>query len=250
AMNDQARTEQVGGAQDKAHEPEPAVPNPSSSLTLSSVEYGNQFINENPDVSITDILKDSTEIEIQSMVDVPIHQEDPVVQRTPLIDTVILMIPKRSTPTPTPPTTEAQVTNVSESDSSSKVVQRISELEKKSSSTAANSLTEYKLKNKLFDMMQKSGSFKEHEKNLDLYNTLIFSIDLNEAIAKDETIHEAAMETEEPVEDIAINVEEQLQDDDAPKQDNSIWFKQDAVVRPETPDLDWHKELNADDAPK
>ncbi|GKC88682.1 hypothetical protein Tco_1149331 [Tanacetum coccineum] len=136
-------------------------------LTLSSTEYGNQFLNENLDVSITDILKDATGIEIQSM----------------------------STPTPTPPTTETQVTNVSESDFSSQVVQRLSELEKKveplskinhakSSSISTDSFTEYKLKNKLFDMMQKSGSFLEHVKHLDLYNALISSIGFDDAIAK------------------------------------------------------------------
>ncbi|GKE32800.1 hypothetical protein Tco_1452122 [Tanacetum coccineum] len=76
---DQAMNEQAGGVQAKSHVLEPAVPNPNSSLTLSSAECGNQFINANPDVSITDILKDTTEIEIQSMVDVPIYQEDPIV---------------------------------------------------------------------------------------------------------------------------------------------------------------------------
>ncbi|GKF68951.1 hypothetical protein Tco_0198630, partial [Tanacetum coccineum] len=34
----------------------------------------------------------SAKLEIQSMVDVPIHQEDPAVQRTPLIDIVISMV--------------------------------------------------------------------------------------------------------------------------------------------------------------
>ncbi|GKC17568.1 retrovirus-related pol polyprotein from transposon TNT 1-94, partial [Tanacetum coccineum] len=48
-------------------------------------------------------------LEIQSMVDVPIHQEDPTVQRTPLIDTVISMVTDKKTSTPTPPTTQAQV---------------------------------------------------------------------------------------------------------------------------------------------
>ncbi|GJV15771.1 hypothetical protein Tco_1361094 [Tanacetum coccineum] len=81
----------------------------TTSLTVSSAEY----------------------IEIQSMVDVPIHQADPVVQRTRLIDTVISMVIEKSTPTPPPPTTQAQVTNVFKSDSSSKFEQRISELEKK-----------------------------------------------------------------------------------------------------------------------
>ncbi|GJU45007.1 hypothetical protein Tco_1202273 [Tanacetum coccineum] len=43
------------------------------------------------------------------MVDVPIHQEDPAVQRTLLIDTVTSMVTDKSASTPTPPTTQAQV---------------------------------------------------------------------------------------------------------------------------------------------
>ncbi|GJZ50999.1 retrovirus-related pol polyprotein from transposon TNT 1-94 [Tanacetum coccineum] len=50
-----------------------------------------------------------TELKIQSMVDVPIQQEDPAVQRTPLIDTVISMVTEKTASTPTPPTTQAQV---------------------------------------------------------------------------------------------------------------------------------------------
>ncbi|GKE81071.1 hypothetical protein Tco_1551071, partial [Tanacetum coccineum] len=128
-----------------------------------------------------------------------------------------------------------------------------------------------------------------HEKHLDLYNALIGSIHLDEAIAKgeidptkdsepskdkdqsgsskagkppskpsltdksvntEETVHEVAMEADETikVEDDVVNVEEQPQNDAALKQDNSIWFKQDA--RPETPDPEWHKVPNADDAPE
>ncbi|GKE42504.1 hypothetical protein Tco_1469788 [Tanacetum coccineum] len=52
--------------------------------------------------------------------DVPIHQEDTTVQRTLLINTVILMVTENTTSTPTPPTTQAQVTNGSKSVSSSK----------------------------------------------------------------------------------------------------------------------------------
>ncbi|GJW53214.1 hypothetical protein Tco_0097299 [Tanacetum coccineum] len=155
------------------------------------------------------------------MVDVPIHQEDPVVQRTRLIYTVISMVTEKSTPTPPPPTTETQATPASESDMSLKFEQRLLELEKKvellpkavldfvkqrmestvrdvlqknpinlfkpsSSSTSINSFTEYELKNMLYDKMQKSGSFSEHEKHLDLYNALIGSINLDKAIAKGE----------------------------------------------------------------
>ncbi|GJV76138.1 hypothetical protein Tco_1507722 [Tanacetum coccineum] len=66
-----------------------------------------------------------------SMVYVPIYQEDPVVQRTPLIDTVFSMVTKKTTSTPTPPTTQAQVTNVSESNSPIKFEAKILDLEKK-----------------------------------------------------------------------------------------------------------------------
>ncbi|GJU67783.1 hypothetical protein Tco_1254042 [Tanacetum coccineum] len=47
--------------------------------------------------------------EIQSMVDVPIHQEDLAVQRTPLIDPVISMVTEKTASTPTPPITQAHV---------------------------------------------------------------------------------------------------------------------------------------------
>ncbi|GJS50313.1 hypothetical protein Tco_0600434 [Tanacetum coccineum] len=60
---------QAGGEQVNVQVPELAAPNTSSSLTLSSAEY-----------------------KIQSMVDVPIHQEDTVVQGTLLVDIVISMV--------------------------------------------------------------------------------------------------------------------------------------------------------------
>ncbi|GJU29614.1 hypothetical protein Tco_1173203 [Tanacetum coccineum] len=57
----------------------------------------------------TNLTLSSVELEIQSMVDVRIHQEELVVQRTLLIDPVILMVTKKTTSTPTPPTTQAHV---------------------------------------------------------------------------------------------------------------------------------------------
>ncbi|GJU05644.1 hypothetical protein Tco_1122074 [Tanacetum coccineum] len=68
---------------------------------------------------------------IQSMMDVPIYQEDPAVQRTPLFDIAISMVTEKTTSKPTPLTTQAEVTNVSESVSSLKFEQRPTELEKK-----------------------------------------------------------------------------------------------------------------------
>ncbi|GJU50287.1 retrovirus-related pol polyprotein from transposon TNT 1-94 [Tanacetum coccineum] len=57
----------------------------------------------------TSLTLSSAKLEIQSMVDVPIHQEDPIVQRTPLIDTVISMVTDKTSSTATPLTTQAQV---------------------------------------------------------------------------------------------------------------------------------------------
>ncbi|GJY27297.1 hypothetical protein Tco_0788638 [Tanacetum coccineum] len=57
----------------------------------------------------TSLTLSSAKLETQSMVDVPIHQEDPVVQRTLLVDTVTLMVIDKTASIPTPPNTQAQV---------------------------------------------------------------------------------------------------------------------------------------------
>ncbi|GJW08933.1 hypothetical protein Tco_1571356 [Tanacetum coccineum] len=57
----------------------------------------------------TSLTLSSAKLEIQSMVDVPIHYEDAAIQRTPLIDTIISMVTDKIASTPTPPTTQAQV---------------------------------------------------------------------------------------------------------------------------------------------
>ncbi|GKD50595.1 hypothetical protein Tco_1279571 [Tanacetum coccineum] len=57
----------------------------------------------------TNLTLSSAKLETQSMVDVPIHQEDPAVQRTSLIDTVTSMVTDKTASTPIPPTTQDQV---------------------------------------------------------------------------------------------------------------------------------------------
>nr|GEY39894.1 hypothetical protein [Tanacetum cinerariifolium] len=54
----------------------------------------------------------------------------------------------------------------------------------KSSSTPTDTLSEYELKHKLYDMMHKSQSFLAHDKHLDLYNTLMNSMAVDESAAK------------------------------------------------------------------
>ncbi|GKC93885.1 hypothetical protein Tco_1159327 [Tanacetum coccineum] len=270
-VDDQAGMEQAKGEQAKVKVPNLVVPNLSSSLTLSFAEYDNQFINENPDVSITNILKDTTKIEIQSMVEVPIHQEDPVVQRTLLVDIDILMIPKK----------------LSELEKKVKVLSKVNHAKAIEESVQANAINE--VKNQLPKLLPKAVSdfvqpeWKEQfmgeidptkvlkkrrhdDKDKDLSadaekgkkkrrrkdskpskdKEIAGSLKkgkapsqpstIDKTVNADETIHEAAMEIEEPVADNVINVEEQTQDDAAPKRDTSIWFKQDVIVRPETLD--------------
>nr|GEW95839.1 hypothetical protein [Tanacetum cinerariifolium] len=199
-VDDQAGMEQVVGEKAKVQVLDPAVLNPSFSLTLSSAEYGNHFINENPDLLINDILKDRTKSEITSMVDVPIRQEDHVVQRTLLVDIVISIITEKSTPTPPPPTKKTQATLASKSDPS---------------------LKQYAIP---------STRLYFHSPPIPLEAVKVLEeIVLEVAMGADETI--------KVVDDVA-NIKERPQDDATLKQDNSMWFKQDA--RLETPDPEWH----------
>ncbi|GJS87934.1 hypothetical protein Tco_0770570 [Tanacetum coccineum] len=245
-VDDQDGMEQARGEKAKVQVPDSAVPNPSSSLTLSSAEYGNMFINENLYVSINDILKDISEPEIQSMVDVD-HAD--VIEES--IQANVFNEVKNQLPKLLPQVVSDFVKPRMEStvrDGPQK--NPINLFKSSSSSTSIDSFTKYELKNMLYDKMQKSGSFNEHEKHLDLYNALIGSIHIDEAIAKGEidltkvlkniihddkdedppaedTVPKVAMGADETMkfEDDVVNVEEQPQDDVALKQDNSIWFK-------------------------
>ncbi|GKD30515.1 hypothetical protein Tco_1241293 [Tanacetum coccineum] len=66
-MDEQAKIEQPRKVQSDVLEPQVEklpVQLISSSLTLSSAKYGNQFINDNLDVSLTDVLKELVEAEV------------------------------------------------------------------------------------------------------------------------------------------------------------------------------------------
>ncbi|GJT79681.1 retrovirus-related pol polyprotein from transposon TNT 1-94 [Tanacetum coccineum] len=107
---------------------EPKNNSGSSSNSLSGYD------DEVQDVSSDDENEDDENKDDAEVAEKQAGNEQPVelsVQRTPLIDIVISMVTEKTTSTPTPPTTQAQVTNVSESDTSLKFEQRFSELEKK-----------------------------------------------------------------------------------------------------------------------
>ncbi|GJT74193.1 hypothetical protein Tco_1040918 [Tanacetum coccineum] len=86
-----------------AEEPKPEATKVSSSLTLSSAEFMNQFLNDNPDVNVNEVLKYPVEPEVQSMVDIPVQQAKLVEQRPPLVDTTVTLIPDTITVSPTKP---------------------------------------------------------------------------------------------------------------------------------------------------
>ncbi|GJY84507.1 hypothetical protein Tco_0497883 [Tanacetum coccineum] len=249
------------------------------------------------------------------MVDVPIRHEDPVIQRTSLVDIVISMVTEQSTPTPPPTTTEVQLSEVDHAEAIEEFIQAnvINEVKNqlpkllpksvsdyvqpkmeitvrdvlqknpinlfKPSSKPADSSTKYELKNMLYDKMhlkkrRHDDKDKDHSADAEKGKKKRRRKDSEPSKDKDtagsskkgkasyqpskidksmnahETIQEAAIETEELVQENVINAEEQPKDDVAPKQDNSIWFKQDVVIRSETPYPEWHKEPNADDAPE
>ncbi|GJW80324.1 hypothetical protein Tco_0144299 [Tanacetum coccineum] len=242
-----AKDDQAGALISVTQKEKPELPPTRSSLSLSS-DYGNQFLNVSSDVSMVGIVKEIVDIEINSLLDIPVQQEIPRVQQTPLLDVLVSVIPTMTTPTPstTPPTTEAQATIVSTTEPSPTMLLRLSELEKKveayskvdhsevfeefvqanvrnkvrnqlpkamseffeprlertvrdvlkkflptllkssTSSTFIDSFTEYELKNMVYNKMQKCRLYHTHEKHLDIYNVLIRSIGLDEAIAKGE----------------------------------------------------------------
>ncbi|GJT41835.1 hypothetical protein Tco_0941700 [Tanacetum coccineum] len=94
------------------HHNSPSIFHPSLVQDVSSNEEnkdGEKVVEKQVGNVQTSLTLSSAEHEIQSMVDVPIHQEDPIVQRTTLIHTFILMVTEKTTSTPSPPITQAQV---------------------------------------------------------------------------------------------------------------------------------------------
>nr|GFC03966.1 hypothetical protein [Tanacetum cinerariifolium] len=164
-----------------------AIPYPNSCLTLSSAEYGNQFINNNPDVSLNDVLKDPAEIEIQSMVEEKTIQTPHSRRKTKVI------LNKSKKP-------KAQV-------DSDDILKRLTRLEKKNiflkdvpdfdkikQEKAAkqsmlkystkpfdeSSLKEYDQKDKLIKLLMKSKSYNTHPAHMKLYDALMHSLRVDE----------------------------------------------------------------------
>ncbi|GJW32156.1 hypothetical protein Tco_0052188 [Tanacetum coccineum] len=162
-MTDQDRIEQPENVQAKESIPEPqveqpAVPHPSFSQTLSSAKYGNQFINDNPEVLLTDVLKEP-EAEVQSLVDVLVLQHKLAEQRPPLVDT----ISRFNLPEAIDKSVQTHLKNI---------------LPKDVPDFAT--LDEYDQKDKLLKMTRTSKSYNKHPTHRALYDALMQSLIIDE----------------------------------------------------------------------
>ncbi|GJV55731.1 hypothetical protein Tco_1456736 [Tanacetum coccineum] len=197
---DDARKEQEAKDQDLVEEnviEQTTIPPSSPSHTLSYAKYGNQLLYENVVISMNDILQDPIETQTQSMVDVPIQEDNPVVQETQLVDVVIILkklkkpeekvdakgVLKRLMKLEKKVEAMSKIDHTKEIDKSvqahiknvlPKAVPDFGKIKQekdakknmpKSSTTLKfneNSLKEYDLKNDLLSLMMKSKSFKTH----------------------------------------------------------------------------------------
>ncbi|GKA70860.1 hypothetical protein Tco_0776999 [Tanacetum coccineum] len=269
AMDEQAGIDQLGKVQAKVSVPDPQVEKPatqllSTSLTLSSAEYGNQFINDNPDVSLTNVLKDLAEIEILSMVDAPIHQEDPAVQRPRLVDTVISIIIEKKTALPKqqPPQTQPKRSKTKlilkklkkpkKQVDDDVILKRVTRLENKVKATskidhskAINKSVQAHLKKVLptyasdFDENDMGNQFddpptqkkrrhndEDPSADADKETKKRRLLDTKESSKKN---NDQAVDVEESIGDNVVGVEDPTQEDADANLEKSKWFKQDVV---------------------
>ncbi|GKE70153.1 hypothetical protein Tco_1528225, partial [Tanacetum coccineum] len=172
-MPDSEKADEEMADAEKDNKEKPKLPPSSSSLSLSS-DYGNQFLNVSSDVSLVGTVKETSDTEINSLLDIPVQQEMHHVQQTPLLDVIVSMIP-----TMTP---------------KSKLLHKVDPSEVIEESVQANVRNE--VRNELPKVVSefveqrleriKSRLVHTHDKHLDLYNALIGSIGLDEANAKGE----------------------------------------------------------------
>ncbi|GJY53874.1 hypothetical protein Tco_0445538 [Tanacetum coccineum] len=197
-MTDAKKTKEVNGDNKKAE-----LPLTSSSLSIS-LGFGNQFLNLSSDKSPVRIIKDSTDAEINSLLDIQIQQEVLLIQSPTLLNVHVSIIPKQSvpivspsttlssppfvtnitpvlqqqtTPIPTPPiTTVAPNVTTTFLDPLPAIVQRVSvppAVKKYLGSSVGDALQKKEI---LFKMIQESKSYEKYQTHKELYDALMMSM--------------------------------------------------------------------------
>ncbi|GKB60579.1 hypothetical protein Tco_0916765, partial [Tanacetum coccineum] len=88
------------------------LPSTSSRLSVSS-GFSNQFLNLSSDISLMGVVKDSTDEEINSLLDIQIQQEVPQIQSPTLLNVPVFIILEQPVPAPSPAlTTETPISMV------------------------------------------------------------------------------------------------------------------------------------------
>ncbi|GJR70021.1 retrovirus-related pol polyprotein from transposon TNT 1-94 [Tanacetum coccineum] len=279
---------------------------------LSSVEYNNQFINDKPDVSLNDVLKEPLKAEVQSLVDVPVLQQKLADQRPPLVDTTkskkletqvdVDVLDNRLT------RLEKKVEAMSRFDILEAIDKSMQSYLKNILPKDAPNFSKIRLQKTakqsmpkaLYDALVQSLIVDEEDmdKQLEDQSTLkkrrqdendqdpsaglekekkrrnqkdseslkkekdqassskkgkspSKSSKTDKYVHADETMHDVEMKAGEYVEEDLVDTEDPSQADaSVPKRDRSTWFRTNVIKRPESPDLEWHKEPTADDASK
>ncbi|GJZ30800.1 hypothetical protein Tco_0575847 [Tanacetum coccineum] len=169
AMDEHTKDDQIGDLVSVTHKEKPDLLLSTSSHSLSS-NYGNQFLNNSSDISLVGIIQEPADTEINSVMDVPVHQELPPVSQNPLLDVLFLK--------------GCQNWKINWKQCLRRIQLSLLNLLSLllNPLSAAKSLSELELKKILFDKMDKSRSNMTHEKHQELYDALLNSIMLDEAI--------------------------------------------------------------------
>ncbi|GKA33555.1 hypothetical protein Tco_0719984 [Tanacetum coccineum] len=120
-QDEQAKDEVAGVLVSMTHKGKPKLMIATSSQLVSS-SYGNQFLVSSPERSLLGTIKESTDAEITSMVDVLIQQKIPPILSAPLLDVLASVVPLTPTnPTP-PPIQTTIITTTTEAPSSTTAI--------------------------------------------------------------------------------------------------------------------------------
>ncbi|GJT44674.1 hypothetical protein Tco_0953389 [Tanacetum coccineum] len=225
--DEQARDDKAMDEQDEKVQDEESIPEP-------------QFINDNPDISLTDVLKETAKIEVHSMVEVPVTQENPVVQRPPLVDTSVKAMSRFNIPEAIDKSVKAHLLkNVLPKGAPDFGKIKQEKAVKQSMSMFSTTpfdeafLEEYDQKDKLLKLMRKSNLKNNLLRRRDVDMTIIKILQQihkrrkrreSKRILK--TVHDVEMEAGESVEEDVVDAEDPSQEptvDDAPKQ---TWFNE------------------------
>nr|GEX09685.1 hypothetical protein [Tanacetum cinerariifolium] len=102
-LREQADDDIIGNLINMSQNKKPEVPRSGLTHSLSS-NYGNQYLNLSFNASLVGIIKETINVEINSLLDIQIQQEIPSVLLAPLLDVLVSVIPLQTT-TITPLTT-------------------------------------------------------------------------------------------------------------------------------------------------